>query len=305
MKDCTVIGGGPAGLNATLVLGRSRRDVILVDSNDARNKVTSASHGFVTRDGITPTEFREVAHQQFKQYPSISTMEDKVVEIIKKVEGFTIKTQMGKEWATRKVILATGTKEKFPNIPNLRNFYGKSIFNCPYCDGWEFRDKPLALFGEVDYTFHTAAILRNWSQDLVIFTNGEELAKGHEKKMKEYNLRVETSPIRLLTGKDGMLQKVELENGLVIERVGGFITPELVQATDLGVTLGVKLNETGGHHSDEVGNTKIAGFFVAGEASNVYPSQLIIAAASGAETAMAVNVELIHEGVLGSENKEF
>ena len=304
MKDCTVIGGGPAGLNATLVLGRSRRDVILVDCNDARNKVTSASHGFVTRDGITPTEFREVAHQEFKLYPSISTLEDKVIEIIKKAEGFTIKTQMGKEWATRKVILATGTKEKFPNIPNLRNFYGKSIFNCPYCDGWELRDKPLALFGEVGYTFHTAEILRNWSQDLVIFTNGKELAKSHEKKIKEYDLRVETSPIRLLTGKDGVLQKVELENGLVVERVGGFITPELVQATDLAVSLGVILNETGGHHSDEVGKTKISGFFVAGEASNVYPSQLIIAAASGAETAMAVNVELIHEGVLGSKNKD-
>jgi thioredoxin reductase len=301
MKDCTVIGGGPAGLNATLVLGRARRNVILVDSNDARNKVTYASHGFVTRDGVKPTEFRELAHREFDQYPSIATMEDKVIEIVKMDEGFTIKTEMGQEWATRKVILATGVKEKFPNIPNLRNFYGRSIFNCPYCDGWELRDKPLALFGIVDYTFHTAEILRNWSQDLVVFTNGEELTKSQAKQIKKSDLRVETSPIRLLTGKDGMLQKVELENGLVVERVGGFVTPELVQATELGTLLGVKLNDTGGHHSDEVGNTKIHGLFVAGEASNVYPSQLIIAAASGVETAMAVNVELIHEGVLGSE----
>ena len=301
MKDCTVIGGGPAGLNATLVLGRARRNVILVDSNEARNKVTSTSHGFVTRDGITPSEFREFAHQEFSQYPSISTLEDKVVEIIKKADGFTIKTEMGREWATKKVILATGVKEKFPNIPNLRNFYGKSIFNCPYCDGWELRDKPLALFGEVDYTFHTAEIVRNWSLDLVIFTNGKELTISHEKKMKKLDIRVETSRIRLLTGKDGMLQKVELENGLVIERVGGFVTPELVQASDLGTLLGVKLNETGGHHSDEVGKTKITGLFVAGEASNVYPAQLIIAAACGVKTAMAVNVELIHEGILGSE----
>lgn len=301
MKDCTVIGGGPAGLNATLVLGRARRNVILVDSNEARNKVTSASHGFVTRDGITPAEFRQLAHQEFSSYPSISTLEDKVIEIIKKAEGFTIKTQMGKEWSTRKVILATGVKEKFPNIPNLRNFYGKSIFNCPYCDGWELRDKPLALFGEVDYTFHTAEILQNWSRNLVIFTNGKELTKKNEKKMEKLNIRVETSKIRLLTGKEGMLQQVELENGLSIERVGGLVTPELVQASDLGTLLGVQLNETGGHHSDEVGNTKVTGLFVTGEASNVYPAQLIIAAASGAKTAMAVNVELIHEGILGSE----
>ena len=302
MKDCTIIGGGPAGLNATLVLGRARRNVVLVDCDNPRNKVTYAAHGFVTRDGVRPSEFRELAHQEFSNYPSISTLQDKVVEIIKKAEGFSIKTEMGLEWATRKIILATGVKEKFPNIPNLRNFYGRSIFNCPYCDGWELRDKPLALFGEVGYTLHTVEILRNWSQDLVIFTNGEELTKKQAEQIEKSNLRVETSPIRLLTGQDGILQKVELENGLVIERVGGFITPELEQATDLGTKLGVKLNETGGHHSDEVGNTKITGFFVAGEASNIYPSQLIIAAASGVETAMAVNVELTHDGILGSEN---
>lgn len=298
MKDCTIIGGGPAGLNATLVLGRARRQVLLVDSNNARNKVTSATHGFVTRDGIKPHEFRKQAHQEFTKYPTIETLEDTVIEIVKLENGFSIKTDLGKEWTSRKIILATGVKEKFPNIPNLRNFYGNSIFNCPYCDGWELRDQPLALFGVVDYMLHMAGILRNWSQDLIIFTNGEELTRSQLKQVKHEELQIETSPIRLLTGENGMLQKVELENGRAFERVGGFVTPELVQATALGTTLGIKLNEKGGHHSDEVGNTKISGCFVAGEASNVYPAQLIIAAASGAQTAMAVNVELTHEGIL-------
>lgn len=302
MIDCTIVGGGPAGLNAALVLGRARRNVVLVDSNDARNKVTDASHGFITRDGVKPSEFRALAHQEFSRYPSIQTLKDKVVEITKAENGFLVKTEMKQQWITRKVILATGVKEKFPNIPNLRDFYGTSIFNCPYCDGWEMRDQPIALFGLVDYTLHTSEILRNWSQDLIIFTNGEELTKSQSKEINKAELKVETSPIRLLVGKEGKLQKIELENGRVIERVGGFITPELVQASDLGSSLGVKLNDSGGHHSDEVGKTKIHGFFVAGEASNIYPSQLIIAAASGAETAMAVNVELIHEGVFGSIN---
>lgn len=300
MIDCTIVGGGPAGLNAALILGRARRNVMLVDSNDARNKVTYASHGFVTRDGIKPSVFRETAHEEFKQYPTIETMEDKVVAISKSDDGFTIKTEKGEEWNTRKVILATGVKEKFPNIPNLRNFYGISLFNCPYCDGWELRDQPLAIFGIVDYMLHMAEILRNWSRDLVIFTNGEELTKNQAKQVKKLELRVETSPIRLLKGQDGVLQKIELENGVVIDRVGGFVTPDLVQATELGTQLGLKLNDTGGHHSDEVGKTKIPGLFVAGEACSVYPAQLIIAAASGAKTAMAVNVELTHEGILGS-----
>ena len=301
MIDCTVVGGGPAGLNATLVLGRARRNIVLVDSNEARNKITDASHGFITRDGVKPAEFRAIAHQEFSRYPTIQTLKDKVVEITKEKTGFLVKTEMKKQWTTRKVILATGVKEKFPNIPNLRDFYGTSIFNCPYCDGWEVRDQPLALFGRIDYTLHTAQILRNWSQDLVLFTNGEELTKSQEKEIQKNKLRAETSPIRLLTGKEGKLQKIELENGNTIERTAGFVTPELEQASELGTRLGVKLNDTGGHYSDEVGKTKIHGLFVAGEASNVYPAQLIIAAASGAEVAMAVNVELTHEGILGSD----
>jgi len=300
MRDCTIIGGGPAGLNATLVLGRARRDVVLVDSNNPRNKVTHEAHGFITRDGVKPSEFRKLAHQDLSKYKTIETMEDKVIEIVKNRAGFTVKTEQGLEWKSRKVVLATGVEEKFPNVPNLRDFYGKSIFNCPYCDGWELRDQPLAIFGIVEYTLHMSEVLRNWSKDLVVFTNGEDVTRSQTKQFEKLQVQVETSPIRLLTGEDGMLHSVELENGLVIERMGGFVTPELVQATDLGIKLGLKLNDTGGHDSDEVGKTKIHGFFVTGEASNIYPAQLIIAAGSGAKTAMAVNVELTHEGVLGS-----
>jgi len=303
MKDCTIVGGGPAGLNAALVLGRARRSVMLVDSNNARNKVTFSSHGFLTRDGVKPAELREFAHQEFSKYPTIVTMEDKVIDIVKMDEGFTIKTQSGQQWTTRKVILATGVYEKFPNIPNLSDFYGNSIFNCPYCDGWELRDQPLALFGIIDYTVHMAKVLRNWSKDIVIFTNGKELTKRQVKQIKKFELRVETSPVLLLIGKQGMLEKVKLVNGTVIKRVGGFATPELFQTSELGTLLGIKLNDTGGHESDEVGRTKITGFFVAGEASNIYPTQLIIAAASGVKTAMAVNVELTRDGILGCEDQ--
>ncbi|MDX1807660.1 MAG: NAD(P)/FAD-dependent oxidoreductase, partial [Paenisporosarcina sp.] len=175
MKDCIIIGGGPAGLNAALVLGRARREIVLLDHNNARNKVTHASHGFITRDGIKPSEFREIAHKEFKSYPSVEIVSDQVVKLTTIKNGFKVTTDRGYEWDCRKVILATGVKEKFPNIPTLQDFYGTSIFNCPYCDGWEYNDKPLAVFGLIDYTIHMAGILKNWSQDLMIFTNGEEL----------------------------------------------------------------------------------------------------------------------------------
>ncbi|MFX3673596.1 MAG: NAD(P)/FAD-dependent oxidoreductase [Paenisporosarcina sp.] len=301
MKDCIVIGGGPAGLNATLVLGRARRNVLLIDSNNARNKITRESHGFITRDGVKPEEFRELAHKEFIKYNTIETEQDKVVEIIKDEMGFKIKTRKGNEWLTRKVILATGVIEQCPNVPKLGEFYGNSIFNCPYCDGWELKDQPLALFGLVDYTIHMAGILRNWSLDLIIFTNGEKVSKSQMKKINELNVEVETDIIQHLYGKSGMLEGIELKSGKLIPRSGGFITPELIQASDIGKKLGVKLDKTGGYKSDQVGRTNIPNLFVAGEASIIYPSQLIIAAASGVTTAMAVNVELIHNGILGSK----
>lgn len=300
MKDCIIIGGGPAGLNATLVLGRARRNVLLIDNNRARNKITRESHGFITRDGVKPQEFRDLAHQEFNKYNTIATVEDKVVEIVKDDVGFKIKTGKGNEWKTRKVILATGVIEKCPNVPKLGEFYGNSIFNCPYCDGWELKDEPLALFGIVDYTIHMAGILRNWSQDLIIFTNGEKVSRSQMKEIKELKIQVETEEVKHLHGQNGMLKGIELESGKLIHRSGGFITPELTQASDIGKKLGVKLDDTGGYKSDQVGRTNIPNLFVAGEASIIYPSQLIIAAASGVTTAMAINVELTHEGILGS-----
>ena len=304
MKDCIIIGGGPAGLNAALVLGRARRDILVVDHNNARNKVTQRAHGFITREGIKPSEFREIAHQELKAYPSVEIVAEQVVKLETVKDGFKVITDRGFEWTCRKVILATGVKEKFPNIPTLQDFYGTSIFNCPYCDGWEYNDQPLAVFGLVDYTIHMAEILMNWSQDLVIFTNGKELTRSQKKEIQKLTVQVETEKIKRLHGKDGQLTSVELESGQQIERVGGFITPELIQASDLGQQIGLVKDDMGGYKSDEIGHTDIPHLFVAGEASKIYPSQLIIAAASGVQAAMAVNVELTHDGILGSNPME-
>ncbi|MET1013593.1 MAG: NAD(P)/FAD-dependent oxidoreductase [Paenisporosarcina sp.] len=301
MKDCIIIGGGPAGLNAALVLGRARRDILLVDQDNARNKVTHASHGFITRDGIKPHEFREIAHKELKAYPSVEIVSDQVVKLQTVKDGFNVTTDKGYEWDCRKVILATGVKEKFPNIPTLQDFYGTSIFNCPYCDGWEYNDQPLAVFGLVDYTIHMTGILKNWSRDLIIFTNGEELNRSQKKAIQKLDIQVETAKIKRLHGESRRLKSIELESGQHIARVGGFITPELIQASKLGQQVGLVLDDLGGYKSDDIGHTEIPHLFVAGEASKIYPSQLIIAAASGVQAAMAVNVELTHDGILGSK----
>jgi thioredoxin reductase len=153
VMDCVIIGGGPAGLNAALVLGRARRTVILFDNNAPRNAVTAESHGFITRDGISPVEFRKIAHQDIAKYPSVQLRNVKIVEVSKRGEVFELLTEQGDTVQAKKIILATGLKEILPSVPKLLNYYGKSLFSCPYCDGWELRDRPLMLLPRIDLPF--------------------------------------------------------------------------------------------------------------------------------------------------------
>jgi thioredoxin reductase len=139
--DCAIIGGGPAGLNAALVLGRARRNTILFDNNNPRNAVTQESHGFITRDGIKPKEFREIAHRDIAKYPSVMYEKTEIISITKKGRLFELVTSDKELYQSKTIIISTGLKDVLPDIENISDYYGKSLFNCPYCDGWEMRDK--------------------------------------------------------------------------------------------------------------------------------------------------------------------
>ncbi len=163
--DCAIIGGGPAGLNAALLLGRARRTVALFDNNQPRNAVTHASHGFLTRDGVTPAEFRRIAYEEVLRYPTVEHLPLKVTEIRKLQNGFEIITDI-ERIQSRKLLVTTGLKETLPDIPGIKELYGKSLFYCPYCDGWELRDQPLIVLSENPNVYHIARLLYKWSRDL-------------------------------------------------------------------------------------------------------------------------------------------
>lgn len=190
LYDCAIIGGGPAGLNAALVLGRARRKVALLDNNQPRNAVTHASHGFLTRDGITPSEFRRIAYEEVTSYPSVEHHPLTVMDIQKIPEGFLIMAG-DQVIRARKLLITTGMKETVPDIPGLKELYGKSLFHCPYCDGWELRDRPLIVIAENEGLFHLAKLLYNWSRDLVICSNGRSILTDEQKqKLIGYNITV-------------------------------------------------------------------------------------------------------------------
>ncbi|WP_299742690.1 NAD(P)/FAD-dependent oxidoreductase [uncultured Rossellomorea sp.] len=296
MLDCAVIGGGPAGLNASLVLGRSRRKTVLFDDDKPRNSVTKESHGFITRDGINPSELRRIARAELGNYPDVTIIEQRVGKVTKDHQRFTIETEAGDVYHAKKVILATGLKETFPEINSLKQYYGTSVFSCPFCDGWELRDRPLAVIAENTRAFHMAKVVYNWSSDLIVCTNGNKVLSINDKTILENKgISVYEQKISSLIGEDGYLKKISFEDGITVRREGGFVVPEMGQASTIGEELGCEFTDQGAIITDATGHTNVEGLFACGDTSIIAPSQLIIAAAAGSKTAIGVNAALFEE----------
>lgn len=294
--DCAIIGGGPAGLNAALVLGRARRSVAILDNNQARNRVTHASHGFITRDGVTPAEFRQIAYKEVLGYPSVEHFPWEVSDVLRESNHFIVSTATGQQIEARKLLIAMGLREIFPDIPGLSECYGTSLFNCPYCDGWELRDQPLIVVSEQPGVFHMAKLLYTWSKDLVICTNGQTLLTAEQKLLlKSRNIEVTEQAVAEFMGHEGKLQQVTFVDGTRLERTGGFVSPVLKPKAFFGEMLGYEVNELGGITTDEWGRSSVPGVYAAGDSAYVMPSQLIYAAAAGSKAAAGINMELTEE----------
>ncbi|MGD6846487.1 NAD(P)/FAD-dependent oxidoreductase [Rossellomorea aquimaris] len=294
--ECAIIGGGPAGLNAALVLGRARRSVALIDNNQPRNAVTHASHGFITRDGITPSEFRRIAYREVLNYPSVNHLQTEIVSVNKTAMGYEVVDISGIRIQAKKLIVATGVKEIFPHIEGFYSFYGKSLFNCPYCDGWELQDQPIFVVSENPSIFHMAKLLYNWSKDLVVCTNGLTLLSEVQKKqLQSKGITVVEKPILAFIGQNGRLEHIRFTDGTHTARAGGFVMPQFVQSAPFRDQLGYEMTKSGGIKTDESGRTSIPGLYSAGDASYVKPSQVVFAAADGSRIAMTVNMDLTEE----------
>ena len=297
--DCAIIGGGPAGLNAALVLGRARRTVLVFDDNQPRNAVTQESHGFLTRDGVKPDEFRTLAHQDISKYPSVEIQHVRVTAIRHADASFEITTEKGDLLSAKTVLLATGLKELLPTIDGLHDYYGKSVFCCPYCDGWELRERPLVVISEGPHTFNLVKVVWNWSHDLLLCTNGHQLlTREQQETLRQKGIQVVEDRITALVGKHGQLERIVFATQEEKSREGGFVAPQLLQASPFGEVLGCEMNVMGGIVTDPFGRTTVPGVYAAGDASVVVPAQLIIAAAEGSRAAAGVNTDLTERAFL-------
>ncbi|SDH28932.1 Thioredoxin reductase [Leifsonia sp. 98AMF] len=297
--EVVVIGGGPAGLSAALNLARARRRVLVVDGNRPRHAATLLAHGFLTRDGVSPLELRRMGREEVDAYDNATVVFAQVGAVSVEGDGFRVTARGvrgGSDVDVRAdtVLIATGVTETMPAIPSIRAFYGTQLHSCIECDGFESAGQPLALIGETDDLAERALLLTQWTDDLIVFTNGvAPIGEDEERTLARLGVRVERRPIDDVVGEKGVMTGVRLADGTLVERAGGFLRPVWSPSLSFVDALDLDRDADGYLLTDADGRTSLPGVYAAGETSAPGPQQLIVAAGSGAVVAAAVNRDLI------------
>ncbi|HKU41310.1 MAG TPA: NAD(P)/FAD-dependent oxidoreductase [Polyangiales bacterium] len=292
--DVIIVGGGPAGLNAALLLGRCRRSVLLIDDGKPRNGVSHASHGVFTRDGEAPGELRRIAREQLRLY-GVVVQEDTVVRARCAADTFEIDTANGDRQTARKLLLATGLVDKLPDVPGLESCYGRSVFSCPYCDGWEVRDRPLAVLAQGRAGIDLALGLTTWSRDLVLCTNGwSRLSQTDRHALRAHAVALRTARVVRIDQVGGYVERIVFADGQMLPRSAIFIATEARQRSDLARALGCEFNLKGAVNTGKLQRAGPYGLFVAGDAARE-ANFIGVAAAEGLKAAYAINLELREE----------
>jgi thioredoxin reductase len=292
--DCIIVGGGPAGLSAALMLGRCRRRVLLCDVGDQRNILSHALHGYLTRDGVSPAEFLRLARVELGQYGTVECRELEIVEAVREDGGYAVCAADGTRLRTRKLLLATGVVDELPVVDGLKALYGTSVHHCPYCDAWEWRDRPLAAYGGGEAASGLALSLTSWSTDVLLCTGGADLPVGAAARLAAAGVRIREEPVVRLEGKDGRLARIVFASGEAAQRSALFVVAGQRQRSQLAERLGCRFTERGTVDTGTCEVTNVPGLFVAGDASKE-AQFVVVAAAEGTEAAMAIHKALMKE----------
>jgi thioredoxin reductase len=299
MRDVVVVGAGPAGLNAALMLGRARRKVLLADTGTPRNAPVRAMHGFLSRDGTDPAELRSIARKQLQQYGSVEVRDVAVDNVRRDGDHFEVTVSDGSIFPAHRVILATGVVDELPDIDGLAEHWGRGVFNCPYCDGWEQRDQPLAVLGADTLNVLLALNLVRWSGDVVLCTNGDSVDADSLQLLSARGVTVRTDPVVAVEGNGTGLERIVLADG-ALERRALFFHAPTHQRSDLAAQLGCAFLDDGSVQVDDLGHTSVPGVFAVGDISRrpsmpVPGALVIIGAAEGAVAAVAIDQEFLFE----------
>ncbi len=294
--DVVVIGGGAAGLSAALVLSRARRKVVVVDAGEPRNAPAAHMQGFLSRDGMSPRELLRVGRQEIERYGT--HLLDGMVEQVSRREhgGFLVSMADGRQVEGRRVLVATGLRDELPDVPGLRERFGRDLLHCPYCHGYEVCDQKLGVLGGTPGAVEHALLLRQWAADVVYFPHTDTLSDEDREQLLARAVGVVEGAVAGIVVEDDRLQGVRLVDGPVIERAAVFVRPRFHPHNQLLTGLGCEVDAQGWVRSDATGRTSAPGVWVAGNAVNPR-AQVITAAGEGSAAAIALNADLVEEEI--------
>ena len=294
--DVLVVGGGPAGLSAALLLGRCHRKVLLCDSGRQRNLSSHAIHGLLGREGRSPAAFLEEARRDLSRYKSVSVRETRVLDIVPASGEFEFVCEDGTTGRALKVLLATGIVDEVPELAGIEVLYGVSVHHCLYCDGFEYADKSVAAYGKGDKGAELAIMMKHWIKSVVACSDGTEVSQHTLRRLAEHNIPLRTESIRRLEGAHGELSNIVFETGPDLSRAGLFFSTGCRQGSDLSGRLGCKRGAKGGVETDpDTEETSVPGVYVAGDVSRDV-LLVAVAVAEGAKAAVAINKAFLRSG---------
>lgn len=293
--DIVIVGGGAAGLSAALVLARSRRRVLVVDAGTPRNGPASHMHGFLSRDGMPPADLLDVGRAEVRGYGGIITA-GSVVEVVRDSAGFDVVTDEGERISARRVLVATGLRDELPDVAGLRALWARDVLHCPYCHGWEVRDRTLGVLWNGPDTPRFAQILRQWTQDLTLIAPEGILSADQHAQLTARGVDVAEGAVTELVLDGDRLSGARLADGRIIGLHALFVPPRLISNNDILLGLGCALDDHGWVITGPFGATSEPGVWVAGNVTNPR-AQVITAAGEGSAAAIAINADLVEEEV--------
>jgi len=297
--DVVVIGGGAAGLNGALMLARARRSVAVVDAGEPRNAPAAAIHGLLGREGMAPSELLELGRAEVRHYGG-HVVAGTVAGAKSTGDGFVVALEDGREVGARRLLVTTGLVDRLPAIEGLRERWGKDVVHCPYCHGWEVRDRPIGIVATGPMAVHGALLFRQWTADLVLFTHDQPYPSAEEvEQLEARGIRIVEGEIARVVTEGDCITGVRLRGGEFVERgvlaAGSRMEARAGFLQDLGLTVVEHPSGMGEHLAvDAMGRTEVPGVWAAGNVADLM-AQVGNAAAAGAMAGAQINADLVTE----------
>jgi thioredoxin reductase len=287
--DAVIVGGGPAGLSAALVLGRARRRVLVMDDDRPANAVSQGVGGLLGQDRVKPADLRDSGQRQLREHGNVELRHGAVADARRTGDVFVVRPADGPPVRAHAIVLAHGLRYDPPPVPGIEALWGRSVFHCAFCDGWEVRDRPLAFRGSGLGAVRSALVLAGWSNDVVLCTDGAPDPGGAV--LAAAGVRVRTEPITRLAGHGGRLEQIEFSDGPPERREALFVNTRRDQPNGLAAALGCELTAAGTIVTDADGRTSVAGVYAAGDAATAHARSVANAIGNGSRVAHAVALE--------------